>query len=250
MRLRLKMLLFAVLSVSYCSTICAQIGQHRSDFAVGINGGYVLSRVGFMPTVPQKQHGGITAGLSMRYTSEKYFSTICSIMGEINFAQVGWTEDILDADNRPVVNAATNVAEKYSRNLTYIQVPIFAHLAWGKEQKGMQFFLNLGPQFGYMLSEKTSMNYSYAQRNVVDRVSAVSEQETMKVARRFDYGIAAGIGGEYVHPAVGHFLLEARYYYGLGNIFASSKRDYFSRSNFGQIVVKATYLFDMMRTSK
>ena len=230
MRLRLKMLFFAVLSVSYCSTIHAQIGQHRSDFAVGVNGGYVLSKVGFMPTVPQKQHGGITAGLSMRYTSEKYFSTICSVMGEIN--------------------VATNVAEKYSRNLTYVQVPIFAHLAWGKEQKGMQFFLNLGPQFGYMLSEKTSMNYSYAQRNVVDRVSAVSEQEIMKVARRFDYGIAAGIGGEYVHPAVGHFLLEARYYYGLGNIFASSKRDYFSRSNFGQIVVKATYLFDMMRTSK
>lgn len=186
----------------------------------------------------------------MRYTSEKYFSTICSVMGEINVAQVGWTEDILDANDRPVINGATNVAEKYSRNLTYVQVPIFAHLAWGKEQKGMQFFLNLGPQFGYMLSEKTSMNYSYAQRNVVDRVSAVSEQETMKVARRFDYGIAAGIGGEYVHPAVGHFLLEARYYYGLGNIFASSKRDYFSRSNFGQIVVKATYLFDMMRTSK
>ena len=223
MRLRLKMLLFAVLSVSYCSTIHAQIGQHRSDFAVGVNGGYVLSTVGFMPTVPQKQHGGITAGLSMRYTSEKYFSTICSIMGEINFAQVGWTEDILDTDNRPVVNAATNVAEKYSRNLTYIQVPIF---------------------------EKTRMNYSYAQRNVIDRVSSISEQETMKVARRFDYGIAAGLGGEYVHPAVGHFLLEARYYYGLGNIFASSKRDYFSRSNFGHIVVKATYLFDIMRTNK
>lgn len=94
------------------------------------------------------------------------------------------------------------------------------------------------------------MNYSYAQRNVIDRVSSISEQETMKVARRFDYGIAAGLGGEYVHPAVGHFLLEARYYYGLGNIFASSKRDYFSRSNFGHIVIKATYLFDIMRTNK
>ena len=144
MRLRLKMLLFAVLSVSYCSTICAQIGQHRSDFAVGINGGYVLSRVGFMPTVPQKQHGGITAGLSMRYTSEKYFSTICSIMGEINFAQVGWTEDILDADNRPVVNAATNVAEKYSRNHLYSGTDICT-FGVGKRAERHAILFEFGP---------------------------------------------------------------------------------------------------------
>ena len=47
---------------------------------------------------------------------------------------------------------------------------------------------------------------------------------------------------------VGHFLLEGRYYYGLGNIYGSTKRDYFGKSNFGNIVVKATYLFDIKRT--
>ena len=29
----------------------AQIGEHRSDFSVGVNGGYVLSSVGFTPRV-------------------------------------------------------------------------------------------------------------------------------------------------------------------------------------------------------
>ena len=47
---------------------------------------------------------------------------------------------------------------------------------------------------------------------------------------------------------VGHFLLEARYYYGLGNIYGSSKKDYFGKSNFGQIVIKLGYLFDITRT--
>ena len=63
-------------------------------------------------------------------------------------------------------------------------------------------------------------------------------------------GIAAGLGVEYVVPKVGHFLLEGRYYYGLGNIFGDRKKDYFSRSNIGNIVIKLTYLFDITKTKK
>ena len=72
----------------------------------------------------------------------------------------------------------------------------------------------------------------------------------MAVEHKFDYGIAAGLGVEYSVPRVGHFLLEGRYYYGLGSIFGESKRDYFGRSNFGNIVVKMAYLFDLTRTAK
>ena len=53
---------------------------------------------------------------------------------------------------------------------------------------------------------------------------------------------------EYSHPKLGHFLLEGRYYYGLGDMYNNSKADYFGRSNFGQIVIKATWLFDIVRT--
>ena len=48
-------------------TLHAQIGKHRNDLAIGVNGGYVLSNVGFTPTVSQGMHGGITGGLSLRY---------------------------------------------------------------------------------------------------------------------------------------------------------------------------------------
>jgi len=34
----------------------------------------------------------------------------------------------------------------------------------------------------------------------------------------------------------------------LGNIYGSSKKDYFGKSNYGNIVVKATYLFDIIKT--
>ena len=228
----------------------AQIGEHRNDFSIGANGGYVMSSVGFTPDIPQKQHGGITGGFSYRYVCEKYFKTICSIYGEVNYSQVGWKEKILDINNAPVIISQTGEAMAYERTINYIQLPIMAHLAWGRETRGLNFFVNAGPQFGLYLSESTKTNFDVKKLPQTDnnRVSPVMAQDTMAVENKLDYGIAVGLGAEYSIPRVGHFLAEARYYYGLGNIYGSSKRDYFGKSNYGQIVLKLSYLFDITRT--
>ena len=229
-------------------TASAQIGEHRNDFAVGLNGGFIMSSVGFTPDVQQTQHGGMTAGFSMKYTCEKYFKTICSVYAEVNYAKVGWTEDILDIENNAVLISGTGEALKYQRDITYVQIPVFAHLAWGREERGFNFFVNLGPQIGIYLNESTTTNFDETTSTENDRVSNITAQYDMPVEKKLDYGIAAGAGMEYSIPKVGHFLLEGRYYYGLGNIYGSSKKDYFGKSNFGQIVVKASYLFDITRT--
>lgn len=225
----------------------AQIGQHRSVLSVGVNGGYVLSSVGFTPKVNQKMFGGMTGGITFRYVCEKYFSTVCSVQAELNYAKIGWKQDILDASDAPVINQHTGVAEEYSRTVNYLQIPIFAHLAWGREQQGFQFFFQAGPQFGIYLSESTAASYDLSSPNLDDRANQTVAQETMPVENKFDYGIAAGLGMEYSHRKVGHFQIEGRYYYGLGNIYGDSKKDYFGKSNFGNIVVKLTYLFDLMK---
>ena len=137
-----------VLLLAFGIPVSAQIGEHRNDFSIGFNGGYVMSSVGFEPEVQQKQHGGITGGLSLKYTCEKYFKTICSIYAEVNYAQVGWKEDILDRDNNPVIITDTQQPMVYSRTVNYIQVPVMAHLAWGREERGLNIFVNAGPQFG------------------------------------------------------------------------------------------------------
>jgi hypothetical protein len=243
-------LLLAVLFIAVPLRAVAQIGDHRNDLAVGVNGGYVLSNIGFNPTVSQKMHGGITGGFTFRYVCEKYFSTICSVQAELNYASIGWKEDIKDANDAAVINPTTKVAEEYSRTINYIQIPVFAHLAWGKENKGMQFFFQAGPQLGIYMSESTKMNFDFANRNTTDRSNTIVAQDTMSVENKFDYGIAAGLGVEYSVPKVGHFMLEGRYYYGLGNIYGDSKKDYFGKSNFGNVVIKLTYLFDITKTKK
>ena len=247
-------------------TASAQVGEYRNEFALGFNGGYVWSNVAFVPKVPQTLLGGITGGLSARYTCEKYFNSICAVVAEVNYAQIGWKEDILDKDDQPVpLHTDPSQNLRYARKMTYIQVPLLARLGWGRERNGFQAFIHLGPQFGYFLSEKTESNFDVhdpAFNPLVDdegyfvpeyqygnkRASHVVAQDSMAVENKFDYGIAVGAGLEFSNRHFGHFMVEARYYYGLGNIYGSTKRDYFGRSNFGNIVVKCTYLFDIIRT--
>ena len=63
-------------------------------------------------------HGGVTGGLSLRYVCEKYFNTICSIYGEVNYASIGWKEKILTGTDQPVINS-NGLAEEYSRTINY-----------------------------------------------------------------------------------------------------------------------------------
>ncbi|MCI5813455.1 MAG: porin family protein [Prevotella sp.] len=245
-----KYLTLIVLFLTLPIAVSAQIGEHRNDLTIGVTGGYVMSNVRFTPKVPQGYHGGMTGGLAFRYVCEKYFKTIASVYAELNYSQLGWKEDILDRDNQPVINGETGLAEAYSRTINYIQVPVMAHLAWGREYKGLSFFLNLGPQFGIYMSESTKSNFDFDKRNTTDRASLVVAQDTMAVENKFDYGIAVGLGAEYSIPKAGHILLEGRYYYGLGNLYGDTKRDFFGSSNFGNIVIKLTYLFDITKTKK
>ena len=241
----MKHLLILFLFLALPWSLFAQIGEHRNTLSVGPTAGWNITNIKFTPKVEQKGLGGFSGGVALRYTVEKYFSTICSIQLELNYAQMGWKEDIKDINNNPVINATTGAAENYSRTINYVQVPFLAHLAWGKEKKGLNFFVNAGPQLGAYISESTKSNFDFDKRNTTDRVSSVVAQDTMKVEKKFDYGIAAGLGVEYSIPKVGHFLLEGRYYYGLGNIYGDSKRDYFASSNYQTISIRLTYLFDL-----
>lgn len=236
----------------------AQIGEYRNEFAVGVNGGASLSSVAFTPEVPQSQLVGKTFGVTLRYNGEKYFSSICSIVAEVNYTQMGWKERIWDVNDQPVINSQTGTEEQYSRIVNYIQVPFFARLGWGRERQGLQAYFQVGPQLGFYLDEKTEANFDLDHPNTADRVSHVSGPNIgttqfsnmyhMPIENKLDYGIAAGLGVELSMRHVGHFLVEGRYYFGLANIYGNTKRDYFAKSNYQNIVIKATYLFDIVKS--
>ncbi len=227
-----KYLIIWILAALSVLPASAQLGEERHNLAVGINGGINLSQVSFQPRIKQNMLKAMEFGVTARYMSEKYFKMMCGLQVELNYSQRGWDELIEDGSENT-----------YSRTMNYLEVPFMAHLAWGKDdlKRGTKFFVNLGPQFGYFLSDKEKMsdNWDTSYRNI-------TEQYGKQVENKFDYGIVGGLGVE-VSTGVGHFLLEGRYYYGLADFYKNSKKDYFERSAHNIISVRMTYLFDLTK---
>ena len=214
--------------------IMAQLGEERSNLAVGVNLGMNMTKVDFSPRIKQKSHNGMAFGVTARYMCEKYFNMMCGIQAEINYTQRGWKEDIDDGSENT-----------YSRTMNYIEVPLLAHLAFGKDalDKGSKFFINMGPQVAFFLNEKEKMSEDW---NPAYRPNGVNQQYGKWVENKFDYGLLGGLGME-LSTKAGHFLLEGRYYYGLADFWGSSKKDEFGRSGHSYMGIKLTYLFDITK---
>ena len=196
-----------------------------------------MNRVSFNPSIKQTMKNGMTLGLTARYTCEKYFSMICAFQGEINYTQAGWKE---------VIDTSTDT---YQRTMHYVQVPLFANLGFGRERGGVKGFLVIGPQLGFCIGETEKRGGEWTSRTLAMRINGVTEQYDLKVQRKFEYGIAGGLGMDISTRKGHHFILEGRYFFGLSDIFSNSKKDPFGRSANGNIVIKVSYLFDIIKTN-
>lgn len=204
----------------------AQIEQPRRILEVGVAGGMNLSKIDVQPQIRQTMLGGVNSGFNIRYTSEKYFSMICAAQLEVNFSQRGWEEEFDD-----------ELTYTYSRTLNYVEVPFMAHLAWGKEPRGLQFFINLGPQIGFLISDSESIGGGLIPEERPESVQPIYGKE---IDKKFEYGIVGGAGLE-LKTKAGNFFVEGRYYYGLSDIFNNSKIDDFGRSANQTITVRMGY---------
>lgn len=203
---------------------------YKPRFDIGVKGGMAMSNQSFSPDIKQKMIQGLLFGVTARYSEEKLFG----LMAELNIDQRGWQEDF---EGAPF---------DYSRKLTYLDLPIMTHINFG----GRKFrgFVNLGPSVGYMISDKISANFDYedpAKDPNFPMADRHISQMSMKIKNKFDYGIVAGLGGEYRIKDKHSVMIEARYYYGLGNIFPSSKKDEFSASRSSSIQISVGYMFKL-----
>ena len=232
--MKMKNWIILALVCMFTMPAMAQLGEERSNLSIGVNAGMNMSSVSFQPSIKQKSKSGIAFGVTARYMSEKYFKMMCGIQAEINYSQRGWSENIDDGSG----NA-------YSRTMNYLEIPLLAHLAFGKDalDEGMKFFVNMGPQVGLCLSETETMSDNW---DPTYRPNGVVQQYGKLVENKLDYGILGGIGME-LSTKMGHFLLEGRYYYGLSDFWGSSKKDEFGRSGHSYLGVRLTYLFDITK---
>ena len=226
-------LLVALAAVALPFTAKAQ-REYSPNFSIGARGGVTLSSMAFTPEVHQKSLQGLTMGITARYTEERFFGLI----GEVNLMQRGWQEDFT-RDEAPDF--------QYSRTLTYVQIPLLTHIYFGSRK--VKFFFNLGPEVGFMINDKIDANFDYMNYASIEGFPQgyrTNEQLKMDIQNKFDYGIAGGAGVEFFINRRNSLLLEGRYYFGLGNIFKATKRDYFASSRSTSIEISLAYLFRVL----
>lgn len=218
----------------WCQQSYGQLFDQRKNLSIGFNGGVNMSSMDFNPKVQQKGLLGNSFGFTARYMSEKYFKMMCGLQAEINYSQRGWEEKIDDGSG-----------DTYSRVLNYVEIPLLAHLAFGKDsnEKGVKFFLNLGPSVSFLLSEKENQSETWDPTN---RPNSPTGQYGVVADKNFDYGLTGGAGLE-LSTKIGHFLIEGRYYFGLSDIYKSGAKDYFSRSANTYYGARFSYLFDLTK---
>ena len=219
----------AFLILSLVTGLAASAQTHyKPHISVGIKGGMTLSEMSFSPSVKQKWNDGTAGALTFRYTEEKLFGLIA----ELGWTQRGWAENF---EESPCT---------YSRSLTYLKLPMMTHIYFGSTR--FKCFVNLGPEFSYLLSDKITANFDYHDpmnaEGFPDK-ARMTEQLTTPVKNKFDYGIVGGLGIEFYISPRNSLTLEGRYYFGLGNIFPAAKADTFSASRNTSIEISLGYNF-------
>lgn len=201
--------------------------HYSSNVCIGAHGGIDISRVFFSPSVKQGWPVNPMLGAMFRYVEENHFGLIA----EVNWVRRGWSENF------------EGLPFRYRRNLDFIEIPVYAHIYFGSRAR---FFVNAGPQIAFRVGESTSANFNpYDTASIPDfpNINRRNDQMTIPVSQKIDYGISAGLGCEYNFNPRNSLSLEARYYFGLGNVLPSGHRDTFRASNSMYISVTAGYWF-------
>ena len=136
--------------------------------------------------------------------SEKYFG----IKLELNYTQRGFKDS------------------EGHRQLDYIEIPFMTHITFG--QKLFRFFIDFGPEISYLLKDTPCTSNSL--------------QHTSPIQNKFDYGVVGGLGFEF-NTKYGIYTIDARYHFGLNNIFGNSATEYFKSSTNQNITLSLAYLF-------
>ncbi|MDE5902641.1 MAG: PorT family protein [Muribaculaceae bacterium] len=204
----------AASALSLCAPQAAAQTHYAAQLSVGAKAGMDISRNFFNPSVDQTFKPGALAGVAFRYVEEDHFG----IIAELEWIQRGWKESFEDA---PYL---------YERTLSYLEIPVLAHIYFGRRAK---FYANIGPLIGLRIGDSVKCNFDTHDTAALPDFpkwhSLTQYDEPIK--QRIDYGICAGVGGEYSITPRHSMTVECRFYYGLGNLFGSTRKDNFNASN-------------------
>lgn len=242
--MKIRIICFCVVLLSLGIKLNAQ-SQFKPEWSIGVGGGPTFSNMSIVPTkdyssLDTKNIAQFQVGISVKYITQNHLG----IIGELNYSQQGWDSEF-----------GENVNYTHKKKLNYLELPLLTHIYFGSNRT--RFFVNLGPQLGYLLSESDIRNAEldsylsqYDGNTATDKEEDLAIESYRKSAdKKLDYGIVAGAGME-LRTSIGSFALEGRYYMGFGDIYNNRKKDEFSRSANRVLSVRLTYFTDIKNIFK
>ena len=205
----MKKLVLSILFLLSVSFLQAQSTDFKPQWFLGAKGGALLSSVSFTPSIGSSFALGTNCGLMARYISNKYMW----LQFELLYEEKGWREP----------------QNNHNRVLHYLSLPFVTHITFGK--KAARGFFNVGPEVSYLLKEDGLLYQAEFPQHE-------------PVVNKFDYGIVGGLGFE-IRTKVGIYQLEARYYFGIGNIYGNSATAAFNLSSNQNIAINFAILFGL-----
>lgn len=220
---RIGISLFVFLCLINSAT--AQTSKQSLRVQVGVAGGVSANKVLFNPAVDQKLLLAPSSGLIVRVNEESTGTLKVGLQAEASYIRLGWEEKF---DEKP--------DNAYRRTFDCVTIPLLTHIKI--RQRGLYAFLNLGPQFGFIIAEKT-----------VKQGSDFTELQQRRYAQglhgRFEWGLAGGPGFGFDAGRLGAFELEGRLYYGFHDLLNNRQQDLHGRSSNLTFGVKLNYLFGL-----
>lgn len=220
---RMGISLFVFLCLINSAT--AQTSKQSLRVQVGVAGGVSANKVLFNPAVDQKLLLAPSSGLIVRVNEESTGTLKVGLQAEASYIRLGWEEKF---DEKP--------DNAYRRTFDCVTIPLLTHIKI--RQRGLYAFLNLGPQFGFIIAEKT-----------VKQGSDFTELQQRRYAQglhgRFEWGLAGGPGFGFDAGRLGAFELEGRLYYGFHDLLNNRQQDPHGRSSNLTLGVKLNYLFGL-----
>jgi hypothetical protein len=217
------------LSLVVCANSFAQEQRFIPELSIGPFVGTTLSKVSFSPKMKESYRTGGIFGVKLLYVTENHLGFLL----EPSYCVVGWKENFAD------YNLADTGTLAYSRSIRYFEFPFMTHIYWGNKYR---FFIDMGPVARFLIGDKENYNFSLDDAPGTNGAGYYG----VPIDKTFDYGIAGGMGVEF-RTGIGSFLLESRYYYGLGDVFNNHKKDYYAKSSNQDIYITLSYLLPLKK---
>lgn len=226
---RITLSILALLALA--TTVNAQTrSRFEEEISVGVQGGLNLSQVRFMHNDVTYASNlgdlgyrkGASFGASVRFIAQKHFG----IQLEANYQQCGWSEKW---DDQTVINDQEFKGLTIKEELDYINIPLLAHIYFGDKNR---LFFNMGPRMGFMINRgdrSGSIDEAHEQALAENNANDPRINDSIS-ANKFDYGLCVGAGYEFRLKKLS-ILAEARWNYGLKDVFEHDRTAVFQRSN-------------------